>query len=181
MRSFGLACVAIGVVLVSAALATADPIVVDQRVLEAAATTGIAIGLRRPDTTCCDLAAQVFTAGVTSPLVALSVAIEGTHVTPLRLAITPMLDTVDPFGLPDLSTVLAEVLVASGSSGISEIVFLPRPFRQIQGHRYAIVASYPDAPAPPAPFNSDGGWRTTHFDGMESARQSNAAATATEA
>jgi hypothetical protein len=164
MRSFRLACVAIGVVLMSAALATADPIRVDQRVLEPASNIGVAIGLGRPDTTCCDLATQVFTAGVTSRLVALSVAIEGTHVTPLRLAITPMLDTGDPFGLPDLSTLLAEVFVASGSSGISEIVLLPRPFHQIQGHRYAIVASYPDASAPPEPFNFDGGWQATHFD-----------------
>jgi hypothetical protein len=123
MRSLRLACVAIGVVVGFAGAASADPIRVDQTALEPFTGGGVAIGLHRPDTTCCDLATQVFTAGVTAPLVAISVAIAATHVTPLRLAITPMLETADPFGVPDLSTVLAEVLVPNGSAPINDILF----------------------------------------------------------
>ena len=163
MRCFRLAYVALGIVVVSGAVVAADPIRVDQRALEPLSSGGVIIGVR-PDTDCCDFATQVFTAGVTAPVVAISVDIAATHVTALRLAITPMLDTGDPFGLPDLSTVLAEFFVASGSASINDIWLLPQPFQQVEGHRYAIVASYPNAPAPPAPFTWHGSWQRTDTD-----------------
>ena len=164
MRSLRRAFIAIGLVIASADIAAADPIRVDQMALAPVNGGGLAIGRRGADSTCCDLATQVFTAGVTAPLVAISVDITATHVTPLRLAITPVLDSGDPFGVPDLSTVLAEVFVARGSSPISDILFLPQPFQQVEGRRYAIVASYPNAPPPPAPFAWDGIWQRTDTD-----------------
>jgi len=133
---------ALGTCLVSIGTASADPIRLDQSAVGPPPTLGrqgVVIG------GCCDLASQTFTAGITADLVALSVDIAATEVVPLHLAVTAL--SGPP--LPDLSQVLAEVIVPSGSSSLDSVILLPQPFRQIRGTSYAIVASYPTAPPPP--------------------------------
>lgn len=148
MATLQLASRVFAVLLVFASLAAADPIRIDQSVT-GVSPIGAAIGPAWPIVT------QTFTAGVTGRLVGISVDIQALTATPLRLAITPASE------LPDLSRVLAEVFVPSGSSPLSRLVMLSTPVQQVMGRSYAIVASYPGAPEPEFPFASIGGWSGT--------------------
>src|SRR5687767_15902016 len=107
-------------------VAHADPIRIDQ---SATGTSDAAASFNQ----CCAFVSQVFTAGVTADLVGLSVDItaDGNHSYPLRLAVTGT--ALDRFGttVPDLGTVLAEVVIARGSISLAELVNLPRPPRQV--------------------------------------------------
>jgi hypothetical protein len=151
-RMSGAACGTLLAWFLSVQTVTADPIRIDQRV-----TTpfpgGIVIG------GCCEVISQVFTAGVTGQLVALSVDLTATEVVPLHIAVTAFSG-----GLPDLSHVFAEVIVPSGTSLLDEVIALPQPFRQVRGTQYAIVARYPDAPRPGPPGFTTATWSRTGTD-----------------
>ena len=152
-----------GIWLASARVASADVFRIDQSVLEPAANGAVTIG-HAPGGFCCYVTTQVFTAGVTAPLAAISVDIQGLQGAPLRLAITPVLGAPGGIGLPDLSTVLAEMFIPGGSASIDTIIPLPQPFRQTQGQRYAIAASYPTAGPLPPNLPGSGFWRRTSVD-----------------
>ena len=60
-------------------------------------------------------------------------------------------------GLPN-TTILADVLLSSGASALTNVIALPVAVPQVAGHRYAIVVDYPSAP--PAGANEfQGTWQ----------------------
>jgi len=129
------------VVLASADTTHADSIRIDQ-----SATTASSIGSAFGQ--CCDLVAQVFTAGVTGHLVAISVDIteEPDHHYPLWLLLEKT--RRDEFGrdVPEDKSTLSVAYAYSGSTTLSDVLQLTHPFDQVAGQTYAIVAFYPGAP-----------------------------------
>lgn len=114
--------------------------------------------------TCCAHVAQVFTAGVTGSLVAVSVDIHAEQSQfPLRVAVTRTTRDVLGRVVPDLSQVLAEATIASGSSLIDDRILLDHPFDQHADTAYSVVANYVGAP-PPIQGPSLGFWTATPQD-----------------
>jgi len=58
-------------------------------------------------------------------------------------------------GMP--SATLGEVTLATGVSPLGNVLSFANPIQQTTGHKYAIVANYPDA-LPPSPATKEGTW-----------------------
>jgi uncharacterized repeat protein (TIGR01451 family) len=107
---------------------------------------------------CCAFIGQTYTAGITGVLGGVSVdvqSLESTDVYNLHVAIR----TVSG-GLPT-TTILGEVTLSSGGSGLSQIIMFPQSIPQVAGVQYAIVVDYPGAP----PGGNQGFWSGTTGNG----------------
>lgn len=93
---------------------------------------------------CCRYVAQVFIPAVTGTLAGVNVEVASTSTHSLNVAIR----TTDN-GVPT-QTILGATTLTTGGSSLSELITFPQTITLTAGVPYAIVVSYPTAPAPGA-------------------------------
>jgi hypothetical protein len=111
-------------------------------------------------------AAQTFTAGRTGLLTGVSVDVFDCCNS--RFALSLAIRTVGPDDVPT-DLVLGETRTQSCCPPLSQIVTLPNPVRVVAGTRYAIVASYPDAPFAGS-GSAQGAWLGSNTDAYPGGR-----------
>jgi hypothetical protein len=110
---------------------------------------------------CCRFVGQTYTASVTGTLNSVAIDVFSSSTFALRVAIR---DTTA--GVPN-DTILGQVKLATSASPLANLISFPTSIPQVAGHKYAIVADYPDAP-PPAPANDQGSWAGATGNGYPS-------------
>jgi hypothetical protein len=110
---------------------------------------------------CCRFVGQTYTAGVTGNLTSVAVDVFSSSTFALHVAIR---DTTA--GVPN-DTILGQVKLGTSASPLSNLISFPASIPQVAGHKYAIVADYPDAP-PPSPANFQGTWSGATGNGYPS-------------
>ena len=125
----------------------ADSITIDQSQTEAGHLASLI-------NECCRYVAQTFTAGIAGSLLGVTVDVfENENVTfPLSVRLSRVSDMT-----PTLET-LAEAVVQSGHSGITDRILFDRAVPQRPGDRFAIVLSYDTAPLPGGGGTGIGTW-----------------------